>query len=306
MGLENFTVAQNTGHVEQASGDMSLAQIDDIERRAKAQVIEAEVETQKVVQAEEQSKGAGSSNNSAASSASEGKLYADLAIEAVGGSALRMLSNIAEFVGERHEDIKGLTTTSSSAAPKSAKTFDQHIEDSVFKSPGVHRTDVAQSVYGGQPGAKNFQAAKEPEQAPRAEPVKDILGQTVKGIKPGEDLVMRANIAESSLKDQGKDAIKSWDVKDAKVGPSVTEARQLTFGMRHSNEQAYESAKLARDQNLSMTGHIQRMNPQMVIAPNMSPMGMNFDLRNGPSIDTEALSGRKQASDDAGSYGSAA
>ena len=45
MALEDFTVSQNTCHVEQATGSMSVAQIDDIERRAKATKTTVEVDS---------------------------------------------------------------------------------------------------------------------------------------------------------------------------------------------------------------------------------------------------------------------
>ena len=94
VNTSEFTVSKNTSvFVEQATADQSAAQIDEIERRAKARVVEAREESARIDTQE--------SNFSGNGIGSEGKVYADLAMEALG---LKLVSSVTDFIGTRMSD----------------------------------------------------------------------------------------------------------------------------------------------------------------------------------------------------------
>lgn len=250
MSLEEYTVSKNTGHVEQAMGGMTEAQIADIEKRAKAQVVEADVETQKAHAAETKSQATAGNNN-------EAGLYGDIALEAA-APGLKLVKTAVDFIDARkmdaaaggleNKDIKAVT------GGAQARTMDQDIR-TANRAPGLYRAPVGVSVYGGPQSKSEINVSST---ASAAKTGKLSAAQ-------GEDIMIRANIAETSLKDHGKEALGSWGVKDAQIG-AVKEAKALTFGMRNSNELALQSAMAARHHNSATMHKVNQMAPGLSLA----------------------------------------
>lgn len=247
MALDNFTVSKNTGYVEQATGSMSGAQIDDIERRAKAQVTTAKEESARAETAEKEAGGKGTKTNA------EAKLYGDIALDVL-APGMKMMSTAADFVGQRHEDKKNpagtpamLKRLNDGQSSGRSVSIEEDIA-SANRKPGAYRMPAQQREFGNK--------------------ISDTIGKPGVTIRTqatqGEDLMARTNIATTSLKDQGKDALKSWDVKESSTKmTSVQLAKKLTFGQELANEQALQSALIARQQYSATVGHAMRMAPGM-------------------------------------------
>jgi len=254
--LEEFTVDQNKGYVAPASKEASAAQLDEIERQARASVVSAKVETSRAESAEK---------DMAAKESPEAKLYGDTALDMF-APGLKMASVAVEGLDTRYSDTAGLDHKGSSAdkpfgTAKNPITIEQDIK-SVGRKPGAYRAPVGPTEVG--VGSAGEQAiAKKSAPSGRKAP------------SAGEDLMARANIAETSLKDQGKDLLKSWDMPEKKLA-SVSEAKKLTFGMQHANEKALESVYVARQNHQATLGKVQQMAP-------------NLGLASGPSINPNTL-----------------
>lgn len=269
MSLEEFTVQKNTGHVEQGVGGMSEGQLADIERRAKAQVIEGEQESKKVAAAEE---------SATKASTTEGKVYGDLALDAA-APGLRLLKNVTDFVGAREEDKRtGLESADARAVTGASNA--RHIEHDIKqaeRAPGMYRHDVGSKIYEkaiakgdistekSKPGEHRFVSGDIANKVTPAgkEPIKLSKAQ-------GEDLMSRAALTKTSLGDQPEGATETWKGTEEKIA-GVKQARELTFGVRNANELAVQSVHKARELNAGMQYQVQQMAPQM-------------SMMNGPSI----------------------
>lgn len=238
MATDNFTVNQNTAAVEQATGQMSLAQIDDIERRAKATKTTVEVDTARAAEAETKMSGGIST---------EAKLYSDIIADAVG---LKTVSAAAELIVDRHEDRKGMSAAEPSREDSRADAgravgIEQDIA-SANRKPGAYRVETGQRAF----GAGISDAPAKPGVSVRTRPT------------DGEDLMARSNIATMSLKEQHKEAVGSWDVKETKMA-GVQLAKKLSFGQEYASELALQSALVARQQYSATVGHAMQMAPGM-------------------------------------------
>lgn len=245
MGLEEFTVEKNTGHVEQATAAMGAGQLNDIEHRAKASVTTAKVESAKAEEAEKDAKGS-----------SEGRLYGDIAADAVG---LKAVSAAVEMIGERIDDKGG-------ASPFGGKAV--HIDADIAganRSPGVYRSPAEQNAFGANTPAKTKSFAKAPHT---------------------EDLMASANIASLSLNGQGKEALGTWDVKETKMD-GVQAAKQLTFGQELANEKALASVHAARQQHSAMIGMANQMSPGLSLSsgPSIRPQDLLKEAREQEDTD---------------------
>lgn len=247
MALDNFTVSKNTGYVEQANGGMSGAQIDDIERRAKAQVTTAREETARAESAEKEAAGKGGPSKGNA----EANLYGNIALDML-APGIKMMSTAADFVTQRHEDRKAPSAHAAGGAQAGVSSGRSvSIEEDIAsanRKPGAYRMPAQQREFGNK--------------------ITDTIGKPGVTIRTqatqGEDLMARTNIATTSLKDQGKDALKSWDVKEGSTKMAgVQLAKKLTFGQELANEQALQSALIARQQYTATIGHAMRMAPGM-------------------------------------------
>ncbi len=244
-----FTVNQNQGYVEQATGMMSGAQVDDIERRAKASVTTAKEETAKAENAEKTLAGAKPATGDPAA-----KVYGDIALDAL-APGLKMVSSAADFVGQRHADTEGakvahaVSRTGIEGMGRNARSIEEDIMGASRK-PGSYRMPHEQNAF----GATTSTAAKA---GVRTKPTS------------GEDLMASANIATMSLKDQHKEAVGSWDVKEGSTKMAgVALAKKLTFGQELSNEQALQSVYVARQQHSATLGMANQYSPGMSMAMN--------------------------------------
>lgn len=232
MALEDFTVQKNTGHVEQAVAGMSEGQIADIEKRAQAKVVEAEVESHKVAAIESKVGGAASST--------EGKVYGEIATKAI-APGLELVQTVAEFIGSRKADLNIPTIGAETHPAMTPARTMEHDVQLAGRAPGVYSAPVKTSIYGG--GSAKSET-----------PVSDTAS-----------VFDRAKIAETSLKDQGKEAIGSWSVRDAKV-EGVKLAKELTFGLRNANEMALQSVAPAREYKSAATYQANQMAPGLAMA----------------------------------------
>lgn len=237
-----FTVNQNQGYVEQATGAMSGAQVDDIERRAKASVTTAREESAKAENAEKTMAAKPAAGDPAA------KVYGDMAMDAL-APGLKMASAAVDVISERHADREGAKVAhevSRSGISSRAISIEEDIA-SAGRKPGSYRMPHEQSAFGAVSSAASV----------RTKPT------------AGEDLMASANIATMSLKDQHKEAVGSWDVKEGSTKMAgVTLAKKLTFGQEMSNEQALQSVYVARQQHSATLGMANQMSPGMSMAMN--------------------------------------
>jgi hypothetical protein len=244
MALEDFTVSQNTGHVEQATGSMSMAQIDDIERRAKATKTTVEVDSARAESAEHEAAG------KPVPGSSEAKLYGDIIADAAG---LKTVSTAAEMIGERQADraANEVAADVSSGRTEGIARNPVHIESDIAlanRPAGAYRAPAEQNAFG----------ANTPEKPSVSKPGVSVRTRAT----AGEDLMASANIATSSLKDQHKEAVGSWDVKETKMA-GVALAKKLSFGQEYASELALQSAMVAKQQYSATVGHAMQMSPGM-------------------------------------------
>ncbi len=269
MSLEEFTVQKNTGHVEQGVGGMSEGQLADIERRAKAQVIEGERESKKAAAAEE---------SSAKASTTEGKVYGDLALDAIAPGA-RAMKSVIDFIGAREEDKRtGLESADAQAVTGASKA--RHIDHDIKQAdrrPGMYRHDVGSKIYEKAIAKGDISTEKSKPGEHRfvsgdiADKITPVGKESIKLSKvDGEDLMSRAALTKSSLGDQPEGATETWKGTEEKIA-GVKQAKELTFGARNANELALQSVQKARELNAGMQYQAQQMAPQM-------------SMMNGPSI----------------------
>lgn len=243
-----FTVNQNQGYVEQATGMMSGAQVDDIERRAKASVTTAREETARAEVAEKSAAAKPAAGDPAA------KVYGDIAIDAL-APGLKMVSSAVDFVGQRHADNEGakisheISRSGSEGIARNARSIEEDIMGASRK-PGSYRMPHEQNAF----GAVTSTVAR---------------GGVRTNPTSGEDLMASANIATMSLKDQHKEAVGSWDVKEGSGKMAgVALAKKLTFGQEMANEQALQSVYVARQQHSATLGMANQYSPGMAMAMN--------------------------------------
>lgn len=248
MSLTETTVSTNTGHVEQATSAMSAAMIDDVERRANASVTTIKEEAARA-EAEEHK----------ISGKDEARLYGDIIAEATGFKAI---TTAAELIGDRKADLAGSHVEGVSGNAR-------HIESDIAltnRSPGLYRNPHEQTKFGAVDTVADTVAKP-------AAPV--ASGRSNAGVHK-EDIMASANIASSSLKEQEKDAVGTWGVKETKM-TSVQLAKQLTYGQEISNELALQSARVARQEHTAAMGKAYSMAPGM-------------DLSSGPRFNVNQLS----------------
>ena len=260
MASNEFTVKQNEGYVEQATGAMSVAQVNDIERRAKASVITAKEETARAEVAEKDAAGKKAASDPAA------KVYSDIALEAL-APGLKMAGAAVDLVSERHADREGakiaheVSRSGAQGIARNAISIEEDIA-SANRKPGSYRMPAEQNAFGATSAA-----------SVRTKPT------------AGEDLMASANIATMSLKDQHKEAVGSWDVKEGSTRMAgVQLAKKLTFGQELSNEQALQSVYVARQQHSAALGMANQLAPGMAMAMNGPSFRPNEVLGNAKNV----------------------
>ncbi|PZQ47647.1 MAG: hypothetical protein DI551_02960 [Micavibrio aeruginosavorus] len=228
----------NTGFVPQATGNMSLAQMDEIERQAKAHTIEITT-TQAKAEAD------ATEVRGAAQGSANGKVYGDIALEAAG---VKAITEIGEFLGTRLEDGKQAHGSPTGGKP-------QHIDDHIrtaSRAPGLYRSEAAQAEYGGDPKKPNFPSA-----------TADYSGLGIS---------TRASIASSSLAKQ--DSAGLYDPTPKTLSNMSTEgvgrkmqsvqlAQQQVASLKIANEAALESVRPAREIHYGAQYKAQQMAPGM-------------------------------------------
>ncbi|PZO88837.1 MAG: hypothetical protein DI626_00755 [Micavibrio aeruginosavorus] len=226
MAIDDFTYTQNATYVPQATTDMSGAQVDEIERQAKAQVVNVQEQTARAGDSEKELSSKTSGGPSAGASSGNGNaeatLYGDIIMDALG---LKAVSSALDMFDTRMKDRSDLHAPGSSPDSK-PRTMDQMIRDSVRG--------------GGSDGV--------------------LLGGQKK--KRSEEVLMGANIASQSLTEQGKGAVSTWDVKSAKIA-GVARARELTFGLGNNNDFVLQGVQRVRNDHNAMLGAASRMAPGM-------------------------------------------
>lgn len=254
MSVQEFKVEQNTGHVAQATGDMSAAQIDEIKRQALAQVTSVREETSKLESAQK------------ATGNSDAKVYGDIAMEAMGASGLKMLSTATEMIDTRMGDARasqGHSQTGASAAP-AARTIEKDISGA-NRVPGFYNAEVETQQYGG--------AAK-------------MASTPVDFQKLGMGLLERAgHVGFSMQAERGTGNLSTWDqgslgkmdaTKNLKesldLENRIALSKQITFASDIANQRALDSTVPAYAHLNAARAHAAQMVPGM---------GMNM---NGPSI----------------------
>lgn len=210
-------------HVETATPDRAPADIDRIEKEARANVEITREETWKAERA-------GSDSTATNSTAT---VYGAIAAELLG---VGTVAKLAEFADARRTDRATGNQRLETNASRSPKTMDETIVSSVTKKPGLYRESATPAHYEDRPGASTKRLAS----------------------TQGEDLVARANIAKTSLQGQGKDAISSWGVRNPNMG-SVAEAIRMMYGHELANEQALNAVHTARLQQQAMMKQVQQM-----------------------------------------------
>jgi hypothetical protein len=225
---------------------MSGGQVDDIERRAKAQVTTAKEESAKAENAEKALAAKPAAGDPAA------KVYGDIALDAL-APGLKMVSSAADFVGQRHADNEGakvahdVSRSGIEGLGRNARSIEEDIQGASRK-PGSYRMPHDQNAFGAVSSAASSVRTK---------------------ATAGEDLMASANIATMSLKDQHKEAVGSWDVKEGSTKMAgVALAKKLTFGQEMSNEQALQSVYVARQQHSATLGMANQISPGMSMAMN--------------------------------------
>jgi len=251
MPLQEYTVDKNTAAVEQAHVDMSSAQVDQIEHRAKAEVVTAKEEGGRAQQAEHQA---------AAPGGAESKLYGDIAAEA---SDLKVISTVADFLSDRPDsNTGGPAKHLGGLAPASAKGADEFFFGKADR-PGVYRAEVETSVF----GAKETGAASVTPQR--------------RSTDTSAGLIERSGSTAKSLRDQdGSDATSTWTGVDRRMN-AVQEAKKMTFGRELASEHALESVKAVRAQHSAQLGQAQQYSPGMGLGsgPSIRPQELLSEAR---------------------------
>lgn len=253
MPAQEYTVDKNTAAVEQAHVDMSSAQVDQIEHRAKAEVVTAKEEGGRAQQAEHQAAAPASGNP-------ESKFYGDVAADAMG---LKVISTVAEFLNDRPDsNTGGPAKNLGGLAPASAKSADEFFFGKADR-PGVYRAEVETSVF----GAKETGAASVTPQR--------------RSTDTSATLIERSGSTAKSLRDQdGSDATSTWTGVDRRMN-AVQEAKRMTFGRELASEHALESVKAVRAQHSAQIGHAQQMSPGMGLGsgPSIRPQELLTEAR---------------------------
>ncbi len=261
MPVEEFTVDQNKGYVAPVSAEASVALVDQTEHKAMASVVTAKADASRAETAEKEMGGK-------ASGSAEGELYAGIATDML-APGLKMASSVIQVADTRLADgvSKGLNGPSTVdkvfGKVKDPITFDQKIKSDMARAPGAYRTQIDSTEVGVGATIKN----------PVTKSASASTGRKAAGA--GEDLMARASITETSLKDQGKDALKSWDVPEEKLA-AVSHAKKFTYGLEAANKAALASVQKVRAEHSAVLGAARQL------APGLS-------LGSGPSINPATL-----------------
>lgn len=257
MPLQEYTVDKNTAHVEQAHVDMSAAQVDNVEHRAKAEVVTAKEEGGRAQQAEHQAAVPG--NNA------ESKFYGDVAADAMG---LKVISTVAEFLNDKLDsNTGGPAKNLGGLAPANARSADDFFFGNA-KTPGVFRAPVETSVFG---VVETGLTAKTPA---NVTPLR-------RSTDTSAGLIERSGSTAQSLRDQdGSDATSTWTGVDRRMN-AVQEAKRMTFGRELASEQALESVKAVRAQHSAQIGQAQQYSPGMGLGsgPSIRPQDLLTEAR---------------------------
>lgn len=212
---------------------MSGAQVDDIERRAKASVTTVKEEAARAET--EEHKLAGGNN--------EARVYGDIIAEAVG---LKAVTAAAELIGDRKADLAGMT-----AGGAGYRSRDIESDIALTNRPaGLYRNPHEQRKFGVVDTVSGAMAAKPAVSSAKA------------GAAHHEDIVASANITGASLNEQEKDAVGTWGVTETRMN-SVQMAKKLTIGHELASGHALQSAHVARQQLNATMGMARTMAPGM-------------------------------------------
>lgn len=247
MALEEFTVDKNTGYVGQATADMHPGQIDEIERKARAQVVTAEVNGARSQEVEKAAAG------QQAHGTTEGRVYGDMIADSVG---LKTISTLVEAVGTRLSDRNSLGVHENNTP---ARHIDSDIQGAA-RAPGVYRAEAAAKPFG---AVRNVSGGSDLSNLGIGERV-GLTGASLTSEKDTGNLSTWAQKPFESAKVEPM----PQQVHALKLQSDATLAKQTTFSMENANEQALTSVKLAREQQSAYKG--------------MAPPGFGFDLSNGP------------------------
>lgn len=257
MAYEEYTVEKNTGYVPLAQKDTPEGVLQDIERRALAEVTSAEKTSNKGEQAQKAAAGA---------TGTEGKVYADMAMEAAG---FKSVSTLVSAVGARLND-----TSSIQGVTENTATASRHIDDdikSAGRAPGSYRNPHEARGYGIQQVAGGSDLSNMS--------LGDRAGLTSASLRAEEgtgNLSTWAKKPFESAKVPGLDG----QVKALELQNNAKLSQDVTFTKEAASEAALTSVKLARDHQSTLRGP---QGPGMA-GPGMGgPMGgLNFDLSQGP------------------------
>jgi hypothetical protein len=285
MGLDvkEVKVDQNLQEVSHASADMSVAGVDEVQRKALANTVTAREESGRAEAAEKDSK---ASSNPAAG------VYGDLLMSATGLPGAKGVSDMVQFVDTRASDVSSIGASKSGISSPSAKSIDD--TSGIMRKPGLYREPASQHEFGATKAVEDTTPGVKSASVIATAAIGKASASSKAGVSASksEDVMSRASIASSSLGGQPKDAASTWDVPPMQKSASITKAKELTFTHEIASKQALDSVKVVREQHAAMTGAAQRMAP-----------GMNLDLSSGPRIrPAELLSEAKSNSQDDGRW----
>ena len=207
MALEEFTVEKNTAHIPEATADTAPAVIDELERRALAQVATVKETGGQLSQ-------------------SEAKVYGELAVKAV-APGLELVSAVTGFLSERNTDLSMNSTdpkSSETAIGFSARTIDDDISGA-RRPAGVYRAPPSVKLMGDT----------------------NMVADSTKVLSFNKDsagLLSRAGISASSLNDQPVGLHGDLKGTDTKLS-FVQQAQKLTT-LDIANKEVLESVHTAR------------------------------------------------------------
>lgn len=258
MALDEYTVSTNTGHVGQPTSDMSAAQLDDIERKAMAEVVSVKSEQGRIESAEKGAHAKGSA---------EGEIYGSLIADAVG---LKTATTVAEAIETRWTDTKqtaGVTETPS--AP--SRHIDADIA-SAGRKPGVYKADAEAHVYS--PKSISQQSAAK-----------------------GPGLVERAGLTSASLHgEKGTGNLKTWSqapfentklgglgkhVKALEVENNISLGQKKTVERDIASKHTVDRVQAIRQEHSAMIYKASQMVPGLGLGqgPNINPAKLLKEAR---------------------------
>lgn len=213
-------------YVPMATEHTAPGVLDQIEHDAKALVdtirieqSEIEVSQRRVAGAQEEARreeaGAEEEARADAANSPEAKLYGDLATEAMGGTAMKLMKDGMEFLSDA-DPGKGVKV-----GGRKVSTFEDMIKGANRK-PGVYHD------------------------APDASATKSLF-------EDGMSLTERCNLAASSITSQGDCNLTSWGIQSGDM-PSTQMQRNMVFGKELASEAALASVARARALQAPMMG----------------------------------------------------